>query len=74
MHLYLVADCKTDACEAIHILKYLGGKSAEGMEIRIPDPLWLRCRKCYLSHDYSLGDVRQVERAEAPSSDFRDMF
>ena len=74
MHSYLVADCKTHGCETVHVLKYLGGKPEQEIEIAMPARLWIRCRKCFLSYDYSRTDVRQVEQIEAPPPDFLNIL
>jgi hypothetical protein len=74
MYLYLVVDCRTPDCEMIHMLKYLGeeGKIPEGVEVSMPAPMWIRCPKCELNHDYMLSQVRRMEYTEPPPSDYRD--
>jgi len=74
MHLFVVADCRTPDCGTVHVLKYLGEKdSIPGIvPISVPVPLWIRCQKCELSHDFSSAHLRQIEQEEAPPFDFRD--
>jgi hypothetical protein len=74
MHLYLAIDCRTPDCKTTHVLKYLGakGRIPEGIDVSMPAPLWLRCPMCGLNHDYTLSQVRRIERDELPPSGFRD--
>jgi hypothetical protein len=74
MHLYLVVDCRTPGCDMTHVLKYLGPKGLLSGEIPIsmPCPMWIRCPKCDLRHDYTTKDVRQMEMGESPPSDYSD--
>jgi len=74
MHLFLVVDCRTPDCNTMHVLKYLGekGKGPEEVPLTIPSPLWIRCPKCKLNHDFSSAHLRMIEGDEPPPNDFRD--
>ena len=74
MHLYLVVDCRTPNCKATPVLKYLGEKEkiSEGIDISMPARLWLRCPRCELNHDFTLSQLRLIERDEPPPFGFRD--
>lgn len=67
MHLFIVVDCKTPGCTAVHILKYLGmeGRVPENTEVNIPVPLSIRCDLCHQTHDYHDTKYhRQLKRSQ----------
>jgi hypothetical protein len=76
MYRYVVADCKTDTCNIVHVLKCLG--RAEGApkqaSAAFPSSILLKCWHCRWIHDYGPDWLRMIDRDEAPSSDFRDKF
>jgi hypothetical protein len=54
MHLYIVVDCKTPNCRAVHVLKYLGekGKTLSKVEYWMAYPLMIDCPSCDKTFDY----------------------
>lgn len=74
LHLYLVFDCKTPGCKAIHAVKYLGKKGVvqDDIPIAVLAPFVIECPRCKNPYNFRMEDVRQVEWPSAPPSDFRD--
>ena len=74
VHLYLVFKCKTEGCDTIHMVKYLGvkGRIPENVPISVVSPFILECPKCKNPYNFWMKDLVQVERPEAPPSGFRD--
>lgn len=70
MHLYIVVNCKTDGCAAVHVLSYLGkkGKTAGSVEYWMSYPLMIDCPSCNETYDYSDSEekFRQQELPLAP--------
>jgi hypothetical protein len=69
-HLYIVVNCKTARCEAVHVLRYLGekGKVPPRIEYWIPYPLLIDCPICGSTYDYSDSEAsfRQQELPVGP--------
>ena len=73
-HLYIVVNCKTDACAAVHILTHLGekGKTAGSVDYWMSYPLMIDCPSCGQTYDYSDSEekFRQQELPLAPPSNY----
>lgn len=58
--LYIVVDCRTDGCAAVHVLTYLGekGKIARSVEYWMSYPLMIDFPRCGETYDYSDSEER----------------
>ena len=74
MHLYIVVDCKSDNCNAVHVLKHLGekGKIPARVEYWMPYPLTISCPHCGRRYDYAYSehDFWQKELPAPPAGYF----
>lgn len=64
MHLYIVVHCKTQNCNATHVLKHLGenGKTPLRVDYWMPYPLLIECPICGSSYDYSDSEESFCQR------------
>jgi hypothetical protein len=64
MHLYIVVDCKTENCEAAHVLMHLGekGRTLSRVEYWMSYPLMIECPICGRTYDYSDSEERFCQR------------
>jgi hypothetical protein len=75
MHLYIVVNCKTDRCNAVHVLMHLGekGKTAPRVEYWMSYPLILTCPTCGQEYDYSDSEENfRQEELPAPPTGYSD--
>jgi len=75
-HLYIVVNCKTTGCEAVHVLRYLGEKGTvpPRIEYWMPYPLMIDCPICGHTYDYSDSEpsFREQELPVAPPTGHSD--
>jgi hypothetical protein len=73
-HLYVVVNCKTGGCPAVHVLTYLGekGKTARSVDYWMSYPLMIDCPNCGYAYDYSDSEekFRQQALPLAPPSNY----
>jgi hypothetical protein len=76
MYRYVVADCKTETCNTVRVLKYLGRteNAPKQFSISLPSPFLLKCWHCGWVHDYGSDWLRTIDRDEVPPSNFQDKF
>jgi len=74
VHLYIVVGCKSDNCNATHLLMHLGekGRTPARVEYWMPYPLMIECPICGEAYDYSDCEERfsQKELPAPPTGYF----
>jgi hypothetical protein len=75
MHLYIVVNCETQNCQAVHVLMHLGekGKTPARVEYWMAYPLMIDCPSCGKTYDYSnVEENFQQKELPAPSPEYLD--